>query len=61
MSDYRPQVAPGSVYSVQITRVSHAKYALTQDNGEQIVVHHDDLQLLIELLTLISKGDYYEN
>lgn len=52
--EFNPNVAPGSTYAIQITK-SNGKVVLTQDNGQEIVIHPEDLQDVINLLQKFSK------
>jgi hypothetical protein len=46
---FNPNVAPGSTYAIEI-KAKGAKIILTQDNGQTVVVHHDDVPDLVKAL-----------
>jgi len=49
--NYKPNVAPGSTYSIQVQPIRNGAYlALTQDNGQTVVVHYDDIGNLIKVM-----------
>lgn len=53
--DFNPNVAPGSTYAIQISKLSNGKIVLTQDNGQEVVIHPEDVQDVIKLLQKFSK------
>lgn len=46
---FNPNVAAGSIYAIEI-KANGAKVILTQDNGQSVVVHVDDIPDLIKVL-----------
>lgn len=52
MNNYKPNVAPGSTYSIEvkINPKRPAYIILSQDNGQHIVLHSDDLDELIKTI-----------
>lgn len=52
--EFNPNVAPGSTYAIQIVK-DNGKIVLTQDNGQEIVIHPEDVQDVIKLLQKLSK------
>lgn len=52
--EFNPNVAPGSTYAIQIGKVN-GKIVLTQDNGQEVVIHPEDVQDVIKLLQKFSK------
>jgi len=48
--EYTPNVAAGSVYSIEVKQLKNQKVTLTQDNGQQVVVHPEDMGELIKKL-----------
>jgi hypothetical protein len=53
--DFNPNVAPGSTYAIQISKLPNGKIVLTQDNGQEIVIHPEDVQDVIKFLQKFSK------
>ena len=52
--EFNPNVAPGSTYAIQIGKIN-GKIVLTQDNGQEVVIHLEDVQDVIKLLQKFSK------
>ena len=52
--DFNPNVAPGSTYAIQIEKIN-GKIVLTQDNGQEIVIHPEDVQDVIKFLQKFSR------
>ena len=50
------ELSKGSIYAVKIECINKG-VVLTQDNGQEIVIHHDDISLLARTLTLLSTFD----
>jgi hypothetical protein len=46
---FNPTIGAGSVYAVELS-TNGAKFILTQDNGQTVVIHHDDIPDLIKAL-----------
>ena len=44
------KVAEGSIYMIEIKRITNSEVVLSQDNGQNIVLHLDDLNDLIDAL-----------
>lgn len=53
--DFNPNVAPGSTYAIQISKLPNGKIVLTQDNGQEIVIHPEDVQDVIKFLQKFSR------
>lgn len=53
MSDFKPNIAAGSIFALEVKKISAAKITISQDNGEVIVIHHDDVMELIKLLECV--------
>lgn len=53
--DFNPNVAPGSTYAIQISKLPNGKIVLTQDNRQEIVIHPEDVQDVIKFLQKFSK------
>ena len=53
--DFNPNVASGSTYAIQISKLPNGKIVLTQDNGQEIVIHPEDVQDVIKFLQKFSK------
>lgn len=53
--DFNPNVAPGSTYAIQISKLPNGKIVLTQDNGQEIVIHPEDIQDVIKFLQKFSR------
>jgi hypothetical protein len=45
----------GSTYAIQISKLPNGKIVLTQDNGQEIVIHPEDVQDVIKFLQKFSK------
>ena len=58
---FNSNVAQGSVYAVEIKQVGTSKVSLTQDNGQTIVIHSDDLQEVIKKLNELSRLPIHGN
>lgn len=52
---FDPNIAAGSTYSIEAKKVGNAKISLEQDNGQQVVIHMDDLPELFKKLKQLSK------
>jgi len=52
---FNPNIAPGSIYAIEIRPIG-AKIGLTQDNGQTVVIHFEDVPDVIKLLSR-----YYES
>jgi hypothetical protein len=52
------KIGDGSVYGLQVRIVSTAKIAIRQDNGQEIVVHINDLKEMIKVLKSIYEGPW---
>lgn len=50
-NEFNPNVAGGSNYAIEVKKISEAKLSLSQDNGQVVVVHTDDIPALIKQLT----------
>jgi len=50
--EFKPNVAPGSTYAIEVKDAGN-KISLTQDNNQEIVVHKEDVDQLIETLKKI--------
>ena len=46
---FEPNVAPGSTYAIEVKSLG-SKVSMTQDNGQVVVVHHDDIPALTDKL-----------
>lgn len=53
--DFNPNVAPGSTYAIQISKLPNGKIVLTQDNRQEIVIHPEDVQDVIKFLQKFSR------
>ena len=53
--DFNPNVAPGSTYAIEVTKLSNGKIVLKQDNGQEIVIHPEDVQDVIKFLQKFSR------
>ena len=53
--DFNPNVASGSTYTIQISKLPNGKIVLTQDNRQEIVIHPEDVQDVIKFLQKFSK------
>lgn len=51
--EFNPSIAPGSTYAIELKETGN-KVALIQDNGQEIVVHKEDIQDLIQALTKVN-------
>jgi len=50
---FNPSIAPGSIYAIEIKEAGN-KIALIQDNGQEVVVHKEDIYDLIKALEEIK-------
>jgi hypothetical protein len=50
-------VGAGSVYAIEVKDITYTKISLTQDNGQEIVVHYNNLDELIEKLTELKNKE----
>lgn len=50
------EIGKGSNYAVKIEWINKG-VVLTQDNGQEIVIHNDDISLLARTLTMIALHD----
>lgn len=48
--DFEPNVAPGSVYQISVKPINDRLISISQDNGQQVVVHVEDINQLIKVL-----------
>lgn len=53
--DFTPNIASGSTYAIQVSKLPNGKIVLTQDNGQEIVIHPEDIQDVIKFLQKLSK------
>lgn len=53
--DFTPNVAPGSTYAIQVSKLPNRKILLKQDNGQEIVIHPEDVQDVVKFLQKFSR------
>jgi len=49
---FYPNIAPGSTYAIEIQNLKD-KVSLSQDNGQEVVIHVEDLDKVIKKLQKI--------
>lgn len=47
--EFNPSIAPGSTYAIEVEDLG-SKLALTQDNGQTVVIHKEDIDSVVEAL-----------
>jgi len=58
--EFNPNIAKGSVYEIEVKQISPSKIVLTQDNGQTIVIHWENLEEVAELLFKYAYGGVNE-
>lgn len=54
-NSFNPNIAPGSVYAIEIKKIDKIRIVLTQDNEQEVVIHSDDIPDVIKELKKINR------